>query len=186
MNKYHKRFIESFTAENVIGIFSRYKGAAKEITESWGMLEAVKKVNIDIDNCRVFVIGDGCSPRTGVIFAYYTKADVVSIDPQFNLIHWGDHCYRQTMMGFPPERIEVVKDRVENLVLDGKDKEVVVIWPHSHAGMEKVKIVGCKNITHIAMPCCVPIPSEFMKIPHIVYDDYNIESPKRTIHIWKG
>ena len=78
MNKYHKRFLNSFTSENVIALFSRYKGAAKEITESWGMLEAAKLVTDKIGEHIVIIAGDGCSPRTGAIFAYFTKADVES------------------------------------------------------------------------------------------------------------
>lgn len=37
----------------------------------------------------------------------------------------------------------------------------------------------------IAMPCCKEIPGNWMMVPHIVYDDKNVISPKRTIHVWK-
>lgn len=79
VNKYHSRFLRTRAAENVLGIFSRFNNAHKEITESWAMLEAAKKHGPPLDeNCEVFVVGDGGSPRTGAIFAYYTKARVVS------------------------------------------------------------------------------------------------------------
>jgi len=185
-NKYHKRFIESFSSENVIGIFSRYKNASKEITESWAMLEAARKYSGFELKCRVVVVGDGCSPRTGMIFAYYTKCKVISVDPRFNMMHWMDHLAKQTKMGFKPERISIRVARIEDLKIDALDNNLIVIWPHSHAKVGSDKITGYNSRVDIAMPCCTPIPKKWMEIPHLVYDDYNVLSPKRTIHVWKG
>lgn len=127
MNKYHKKFLSSFACENVVGIFSRYRGAPKEITKSWGMLEASKLLDIKIDESKIIVIGDGCSPRTGIIFAYFTKAEVISIDPKFNIAHWNDHVEKQTNMGFPPQRIEIINDHIENLKLNCNNKHTIAI-----------------------------------------------------------
>ena len=184
MNKYHKRFLNSFTSENVIALFSRYKGAAKEITESWGMLEAAKLVTDKIGEHIVIIAGDGCSPRTGAIFAYFTKADVISIDPNFNMLHWEEHFDKQTKLGYEPQRLKVLKKKIEDVPIDCESKPCLVIWPHSHANMLNTKIYNYSGRIDIAMPCCKPIPAELMKIPHFTYDDYNITSPKRTIHIW--
>lgn len=187
MNTYHKRFLETFSAENVIGLFSRYRGAAKEITESWGMLEAAKKYVPNLNESSVIVVGDGCSPRTGALFAYYTKANVISVDPNFNMDHWIDHQEKQTSIGFAPQRLHVFKEKIEDKLWHIYSETVVVVWPHSHANMNAARLTGkySKRID-IAMPCCVPIPKAWMVKPHIVFDDYHILSPKRTIHVWGG
>jgi len=185
MNRYHKKFIESYASENIIGIFSRYKKSAKEITESFGMLYAAKKYVETLDDSLVVIVGDGCSPRTGIVFAYFTKAYVVSVDPNFNMEHWDEHYKKQCSMGFPPERIRLIKDKIENVSLDCQGKTCAVIWPHSHASMDcKNFIYNYKNRIDIAMPCCFKIPNKWMTKPHITYLDLDVESPKNTIHIW--
>lgn len=184
MNLYHKRLLSSNSAENVIGLFSRYKGAAKEVTESWGMLEAAIKYVQDLNECLVVVVGDGCSPRTGALLAYLTRADVISVDPNMNMRHWEEHVGKQTAMGYPPQRLRVIADRIENIEIDCEGRSCVVLWPHSHANMEHTRIMNHAKRTDIAMPCCVPIPKKWMEKPHIVFDDYNVLSPKRSIHVW--
>lgn len=183
-NLYHKRFFEKFSSENVIALFSRYKGAFKEITESWGLFEAAKKYVPNLSKFKVIIVGDGCSPRTGAIFAYNTKAEVISIDPEFNLTHWNEHCKKQLDMGFPIQNLIVIKDKIENIVIDCENKNCLVIWPHSHANMNNTNIVNFIKRIDIAMPCCKPIPNSFLNVPHLCFRDNNIISPKNTIHIW--
>lgn len=185
MNLYHRKFLSTLSAENVVGLFSRYKGGYKEITESWGMLEAGINYVPDLSNRLIVVIGDGCSPRTGAIFAYHTKAEVISIDPELNQDHWDEHCKKQAGMGFPVQRLTALKCKIEDLRLNCKGKSVLVVWPHSHASMNTL-VLENKGISRIdiAMPCCIPIPNQWMRKPHTVYEDVHIESPKRTIHIW--
>jgi hypothetical protein len=186
MNRYHKKILSSWSAENIIGLFSRYRGGPKEITESFGMFEAAKKVCDNIDECKIVVIGDGCTPRTGIVFAYFSKADVISIDPNFNMDHWEQHYEKQKRMEFEPKRIKLIKDKIENIKIDCEFKKTILLWPHSHADMRNIRLKNKKIVIDIAMPCCVPIPSDYMKIPHLTYDDYDILSPKRTIHIWEN
>jgi len=183
-NRYHKLFFESYTSENIIALFSRYKGAAKEITESWAMLEAAKKVDVNLDECTVVVVGDGCAPRTGAIFAYFTKALVISVDPNANIPHWVEHCEKQAKIGYEPERISFAKMKIEDIVFDGNGKTVIVVWPHSHADMNKADITNYGRRIDISMPCCVKIPSNWMSKPHVTYTDFNVLSPKRDVHIW--
>lgn len=185
MNIYHKRFLESFSAESVIGLFSRYKGAAKEITESWAMLEAANNHCLNLDSHHIIVVGDGCSPRTGAIFAYFTKAMVTSVDPGFNLSHWQEHVAKQTAMGFPPQRLEVIQDYIDKTKIDCHGRPLLVIWPHSHAHMNECNPVNHGLRTDIAMPCCVKVPKNWLLKPHSTYDDENVISPKRTIHVWQ-
>lgn len=185
MNRYHKLFLESFTAENIIGVFSRYRGGPKEITESMGMLEAAKKYGPKLNEAIVYVIGDGCSPRTGSIFAYFTKANVNTVDPNFRMDHWTEHCEKQTAMGFPVQRLHLWKDKIENLLFDSEGKDIVVVWPHSHASMNAQFVTNYKSRTDIALPCCVPVPATWMLKPHLIYQDKEIETQKNIVHIWK-
>lgn len=186
MNLYHKRFLDSFASENVIGLFSRYRGSHKEVTESWAMMEAANKFVTGINDCKVFVIGDGASPRTGSLFAYFSKADVVSIDPQFNMDHWREHATKQSGMGNPVQRLALFARPVEEMeAFDCKGSKAVVVWPHSHAHMNNFKCHSYSKRIDIAMPCCVKIPANWMIRPHITYDDQHVLSPHRTIHIWE-
>lgn len=52
--------------------------------------------------------------------------------------------------------------------------------------MLNLKIKNYLSVSYIALPCCIKIPEKLMKIPHTMYEDYNICSPKRSIHIWKN
>lgn len=183
-NKYHERFLNSFTNELLVGLFSRYHKASKEITESWALLEASKRFVPNLANYKVVVVGDGSSPRTGALLAYYTKAEVISVDPGLNWPHWQEHVAKQTAMGYPPERLLAVKDRIEDVKIDCEGKPCLVLWPHSHADMRRTKILNHTSRIDIAMPCCVPIPPEWMKTPHVCYIDEHVLSPKNTIHIF--
>jgi hypothetical protein len=149
------------------------------------MLAAARIVCSKFDNRFVIIVGDGCSPRTGVVFAYFTRAKVISIDPSFNMKHWAEHVYKQTRMGNKPERIKLIKNKVENIVIDCAQKPIVVVWPHSHANMDVKSFFNYSERIDIAMPCCKPIPKNWSKKPHITYDDHHVLSPKRTVHIWK-
>lgn len=187
MNKYHKQLIESNASENIVGLFSRYKGASKEVTESFGIFAACRKVIPDINQHLVYVIGDGASPRTGAVFAYFTKAEVVSIDPQFNMDHWEKHTTQQKSMGYPITRLEVIKKKIEDCqVFNCNQKRIIIVFPHSHASMEETlkKFTNYKTRYIVNMPCCVPIPTNFAKIPHTFIKDTLIVSPKNEIHIW--
>lgn len=186
-NRYHKRFLDSFTSENLLGLFSRYRNGHKEITESWAMLEAARKyVPVEsLNKSTVIVVGDGASPRTGAVFAYYTKASVISVDPQMNMDHWSEHCQKQIAMGYPVQRLTVRPVPIEEMELDAGGQPVIVVWPHSHANMHNAQVYNYSKRWDIAMPCCKPIPKSWMTIPHLVYDDYNVLSPKRTVHIWE-
>lgn len=185
MNKYLKAFLGTRSCEDVVALFARYGGAAKEITESWGMLEAAyNHAPFRLNDCKVFIVGDGCSPRTGGMFAFYTKATVESIDPNFNMEHWEQFCSRHEKLGNPVQRLKLHKDVIENLTLDGEEKDVLVVWPHSHANMNSLKLVNQANRCDIALPCCEPLPPNWASIPHITYVDRHIASPKNCVHIF--
>lgn len=185
MNAYLKRFLQSKSAEHIVGLFSHYNNAAKEITESYGILEAAKKWFPQLSSSVVVVVGDGGSPRTGSLFAYFTKAEVRSIDPNMNLAFWHAHYTRQAIAGTRPERLRVDACRIEDIVIDCDGKFCLAVWPHSHAPLGGLRLSNSTGRGDIVLPCCYPISKEWMRRPHITYDDYSIESPKRTIHVWQ-
>lgn len=185
MNQYHKEFLRSFSSGDIIELFCRYKGGAKEVTESWGMLVAAKRFCPDLSEYKVVVVGDGNTPRTGALISYNSQADVISIDPAFNMRHWNWWLERRIRLSEEPKRLEIRKCRIEETHIDCGGKKLLAIWPHSHAPMECIKVEGFTSRTDIVMPCCVKIPKSFMSRPHITYEDINVESPKRTIHVWK-
>ena len=148
------------------------------------MLEAAHQYTVELDKFLIIVVGDGCSPRTGAVFAYLTKAKVVSVDPQFNLSHWQEHVDKQSGMGFPIQRLRIIRDCVAKTSIDCGGRPVLVVWPHSHANMNECNPVNCGPRTDISMPCCVDIPKNWMMRLHMTYEDGYVESPKRTIHIW--
>lgn len=186
INPYIKRFIDSFTSECVIALFNRYKNASKEITESWGCFQAALDNIENVSSHKVIVIGDGASPRTGSIFSYFSKADVVSVDPAINIDHWNEHKERQHRIGNPIQRLEVIKDKVENVIFNCDNIGVIVVWPHSHANMNNIQMINHGTVHHIAMPCCVKIPPSFANVKHIAYVDENVLSPHNKIYIWKN
>jgi hypothetical protein len=116
--------------------------------------------------------------------AYYTKANVISVDPIHNAEHWAEHCDKQTKMGFPPQRLIVFKTKIESIPINCDGKQAVVLWPHSHATMGIENIFNYTKRIDIAIPCCVPPPQKWLNTPHLTYEDVNILSPKRTVHVW--
>jgi len=147
------------------------------------MLEALKKYVPDYNDRTLIVVGDGRTPRTGAILAYFTLAEVITVDPNFDMLFWREHTQQQERLGFTPCRIEVHPYKIEDMHFDIKTR-IAVIWPHSHADMNALKMPGCYSRVDIAMPCCKPIPKEWGSIPHVTYDDHNVLSPKRSVHIW--
>ena len=90
-------------------------------------------------------------------------------------------------MGYKPQRLELFKQKVENFnTIRIRDKRVVVIWPHSHADMNDLKLhSNIKYRVDIAMPCCKKIPNNWLEKPHLHYKDFNVLSPKNDIYIWE-
>lgn len=185
INDYLRRFLNTRAAPDVLALFSLTNNVHKEITESWAMLEAARKYCGDLSDKLIIVVGDGSQPRTGVMFSFYTKAEVISIDPQFQLgklATWWDRIMK--LYDHPPQRLQIMKGRIEEACIDAQGKDVVVVHPHSHAGFEFGELSNYKSRSDICMPCCNPIPHKWAIKPHIVYKDHNVLSPKQDIHIW--
>jgi len=89
MNKslrYIERFFKLNTAPEILAekVFSNLK----EITDSMGVFVAIQK-HISFDrkdrNIHCVVVGDGHTPRTGMLIARLTAWEVYSIDPVMRL-----------------------------------------------------------------------------------------------------
>jgi hypothetical protein len=69
---------------------------------------------------------------------------------------------------------------------DATGKDVIVVWPHSHASMNVAFINSPKSRMDIVMPCCYPIPNNWMNKIHSCYRDEHVLSPKNIIHVFES
>lgn len=122
--RYLSRFLQSRSCEDVVGVFSRCSNAAKEITESWGLLEAARRWVPGLDSHYVIVVGDGSLPRTATLFAFYTRCPGVwSVDPALNETKWEEWVAPRNVRR---RRLTIIKSKVENVNLSFVDKTVPV------------------------------------------------------------
>jgi len=145
----------------------------KEITESMGAIEAIRKHGYDPkDNVTCIVIGDGHKPRTGAMIAFRSMYEVIVVDPACD---WNKSF----------DRLTVIKDYIENVKLPSVDKALIVCV-HSHA--DPVKSWNCieaKEKIMIAIPCCIPYKVKGMPDLYDSYIDPMIISPHNEILVWK-
>lgn len=184
------RYVNRFIALNSLEEFGRYGlfPNVKEVTESFSMYYAVTHKIIPNDpridkkekNVRIFVVGDGVTPRTAAVFAFMTKWECISIDPQMR-----DRDYSGI------RRLRVHDCKIEDypnhpkyhpLTDDWNSKTNIIIMPHSHADIQRTwdELVNDKTWL-ITMPCCV---HHKMDMPCIEYRDKYVASPKNHIKIY--
>lgn len=186
-NSYVSYLLNSKSAPLVLPYFWGNKKATKEISESVAMLEAAKSLPIKLNESLVIVVGDGVLPRTGALFALFTKATVRSYDPLMRL---------DEVKNLPQlDRLDVYARPIDknSAPIGCAGKDTVVIFPHSHAHMDVVlkRLKNYKTLSMINMPCCVQIPEKYFrktgdtfdKLP-VVYEDYHVLSAKRTVYVW--
>ena len=114
-------------------------------------------INNYLNNSNVLCLipGDGIMPRTGYLFAIYTKWTVISIDPLMNL----DRVNAELNT---PENLICLKSKSEDVDLNtyAKDKEdFVIVHVHSHANFDNewrrlqyISPTGKK--IGLTIPCC--------------------------------
>lgn len=148
---------------------------AKELTESFGAFMAVKKYFrkthlLDDGSIIVHIIADGSTPRTAVLFAFLTKWQVVSIDPNMRE-EWLEE-------PSPVDRLTCYRDTVEDIAEHLSTPNIIVaVHPH----VPYIVIRDYYPITPIvAIPCCVPYPDA-----DISYTDHGIWSPENKVMIYK-
>ncbi len=152
--------------------------AAKELTESMGAYSAVRRrLGWDLRDKTItaFVVGDGCTPRTGALLAYRSAWSVYSIDPML----------RRTWPKI--QRLTTIGARIEDAGPFELGGDAVIIGVHSHARLEPciARIRPTGQLAVIVMPCCIELTVEGVP-PDVVYDDLGVWSPKRQIKIWKN
>lgn len=172
---------------------------AKEITESMAMFQAVVRTARGVDTkdkkTKLFVIGDGSTPRTAAMFAFRTSWSCWSIDPALSM----------TTNHFTIKRLSLIKDKVESIngdylstlqetIADGGRN--ILVLPHAHvphSSLEKlfpdVTNWSAKTNMVVTMPCCHPFKEQqetwHGRKPDIVYHDWRVHSPEREIRIWR-
>lgn len=185
------RYVNRFIALNSLEEFGRYGlfPNVKEVTESFGMYYAVTHKIMpnepDIEqgkrNVRIYVVGDGVTPRTAAVFAFMTKWECISIDPQMR-----DRDYSGI------RRLKVYRKKIEDYIpytplqeihnLWPDDKYHIIIMPHSHADIQPTwDILQNDRTWLITMPCCV---HHKLDLPCIEYRDKFVGSPKNHIKIY--
>ena len=153
---------------------------AKEIAESFAAYAAVKKrlpmFDMSDPSVTLIAVGDGCQPRTAATFAFRTKWECHSIDPQLRV---------------PSSRVSAVKKlfvhptRAEDVWLPSV-KRAVIVGVHSHAHFFACLDVvpNAQEVGVVVLPCCeqhaLP-PGGFDS----AYDDDGIPSPERTVYVFE-
>lgn len=153
----------------------------KEFTESAAAYAAAHRFPLNLDRAdpsvHVFCVGDGCTPRTGALFAFRSTWGVTSIDPKLKR--------RGPWPGI--ERLTCVDSTIEEATDLPVARVAVIVAVHSHATipacLDKIKATEARHV--IAIPCCVDLDVPG-RAPDVDTDDFGILSPKRRVLVWKG
>jgi len=179
--KYMDEFIQQYKSAADMLILGIYPDA-KEITESFGAFNAVrtklkKLYDLNDPHVNLISVGDGRTPRTAALFAFKTKWNCISVDPNLNqekIPLWESKIDRLTCF---PHKVE---DLWEEITYD----KVVIVAVHSHAPLEAIlSSIKAKQRSLISIPCC--IPHNYNKTKCIEYTDAGINSPKNLVKVWK-
>lgn len=185
--RYINEFMRTHCAPDLLawGLFPN----AKEITESFGAYNAVRKwlvhhkpvvyacytvppfTEFNDDHTRLIVVGDGNTPRTAALFAARSKWDCYSVDPRLKDKH------------YPIKRLTTCRVPIESFTMK-TDNPVIIVAVHSHAELE----VAIENIQSpkravVAIPCCKKQDIK-AKRPDIEYFDFGIASPQNKVKVW--
>jgi hypothetical protein len=208
-NVYVDELFDSYCASDILPYFGNYKDAKarnKEITESMGCLHAALDylaIDRKDQNTFVLVIGDGKYPRTGVIFAFFTSWNIISIDPMLD-IRWekAHNVYKETI-GRPVQRLTLRPVKFEEFSMTQipsrkalNEINLIVVLPHSHVDFEvmitKMASCGNENLEYsvVSLPCCIKTPEKLYskraldKFAFMRYNDTQILSDKREMFIF--
>jgi len=164
----------------------------KEVTESFGAFNAVKKHLKDFDpkdpRVGLIAVGDGATPRTASTFAFRTQWDCLSIDP---LLRTADCNTNFNRISYLPCKIEHSPSDVSKWICRSGCSKLIIACVHSHANLENVlRIVKSsgdvvERIAIVAIQCCVPQVLK-NKEPDLEYRDWSILSPENLVKVWKS
>lgn len=159
-----------------LGVFPR-GSTAKEVTESMSAFVATRKVlgveRFGDGSVRLLDIGAGRSPRTGALFAFRSRWEVVAIDPELRADKWTGKI----------QHLECIPKRIQDVRIECPGLAVITLV-HAHVQVvAALRSVEATDYLVVALPCCVPhdLPLE----PVFQYGDFGCWSPKRQIKVWQ-
>lgn len=194
--RYVHHFFSLNCAQELIPFFvGCKKRAAKEVTESFGMLACAQEEFGDLKDWVIICVGDGKRPRTGATFRYVTKAHwVYSIDPATDT-DWFDN-ELASKYRVNPRRMSPLPYKAEEMakMVDCEGKHCLIASVHSHSDLRHDLNIpyNYASLNAISLPCCKNIPpklllKEFATRTNLkTYSDEHIMSPKNQLYIWKN
>ena len=174
---------------------------SKEITESMAMVDAVERAlklclgRSSIPSARVYCVGDGKYPVSAAAMALhypYPGWEFVSIDPLLEPLDLSISSHPHRLIQFTGLSQDYVLPDLPETCGSGEIEHVdIVIACHSHAPLQEFwdRVLGrlqgkswCRAVA-ITMACCANY-SDLVQPPSLVFDDYEVYSPKRQIRIY--
>ena len=172
---------------------------AKGLTETIAMVYAFKRVLqlastgalagcMDIQDylrekdARLFAVADGVAPYTAAAFNLLVpnQWQAYSIDPMMNYDNSLLECELRS-------RLHLIKKRTDDFVIPPKSNNnqlSIIVACHSHCILQEFwNRVPTPKIA-IVMPCCNEAWSELNEMPIDVYNDYEVQSPRRKILLY--
>ncbi|TMW65548.1 hypothetical protein Poli38472_008190 [Pythium oligandrum] len=166
---------------------------AKEITESMGLFNAVRRYlirenhdeghdNTDGRADGIVVVGDGNSPRSAALFAYRLRQwKCYSIDPAME--QDTDRAEKWSSI----DNLVVIRNKIENVRI--RLRRVVLVLVHAHVTLDQaMSAVDAEELAGlVTMPCCNWYGQQeefFGRHPDLVYDDFSILSDHRELRVW--
>lgn len=165
-------------------IYNNVYPNVKEITESVSALHHTEAHWPDLKDTVVFVIADGSTPRTGLLFCNYAK-HVISIDPMMKT-EWAEKtnltCIQSTIEDYL---------NVESKVPIATKYAIIAVHPHvpleNYLFTLVARIPSEADVFILTIPCCIPqeLSVEQCETLHIkplapIYD-WGIHSPCRVV-----
>ena len=152
----------------------------------------------------IYVVGDGQSPRCGVMFAFRTKdINIYSIDPEMKdkYLNWttDDGVPVSEWLGTPVfdyeikcrvRRLRCYKQKIEDFGAEFGSQVLcpIIVGCHCHVNLEKMLkchlLNGVAETYAILMPCCISLINNDQK-KHIIaeYHDQGIPSAHNKVYV---
>ncbi len=181
-SKYMNQFISLTCAPDLLA--RKLFPNPKEICESMACYDAVYRfwpdeIKRDDPEVCVAVLGDGHVPRTGAMFAFRSKHQVVSIDPEMR-----DRWLPPVAPRFQVQRLSAIKGLAERQHIEA-DK-LVLVSVHGHVPLMRIiSEAKFKTCWVVSMPCCMPDIQILKRRVGYVYQDADVPSPKNLIYGWR-
>lgn len=179
---------------------------AKEVSEAMAMVDAVDRAFKLIHNnsasaftgVRVLVVGDGKRPLCAACLCLHFPATwtYYSIDPIMKVEDVGSystrffqHCCLSQEFIIPdfegyPSVPEIPSASVETN--KPSSMMTVVVACHSHAPLQEFLSRISGSTVVVTMPCCADYSDVHTMEQVLQFEDFEVYSPKRTVHIYKN